>query len=136
MPSTLHCMARLFNRWELLSILLDNPVVTVAIYGCGTVNHSSRTSAGNILLYLQLFCLVHGSTLTNITLLKLPTCSMYYRQHSIFTKGSTLNHSFNQCGITSSSNFRQHVNFLLYIGGDGRADSPGYSAKYVSLTYI
>ena len=25
----------------------------------------------------------------------------------------TLNHSFNQCETTSSSNFRQHVNFLL-----------------------
>ena len=28
------------------------------VYECGTANHSSRTSAGNIPLYLQHFCLV------------------------------------------------------------------------------
>ena len=58
MPSTWHCMARLLNRWELLSVLLDNPVATVTVYGCGTANHSLRTPVGNILLHLRLFCLV------------------------------------------------------------------------------
>ena len=64
-----------------ISILLDNSVVTVAMYGCGTANHSSRTPAGNVLLYLQLFVLVG---LTNVTLLKLPTCSMHVLQTTFY----------------------------------------------------
>ena len=135
MPSTLHCMARLFNRWELLSALLDNPVVTVAMYvEQPTIHQEHQLEICSIISEAFLFS-AWVYTDKRYTF-KTP----YIRVACItdnFTKGSTLNHSFNQCGTTKQQQLSSACELpLIQLVVMEELTALDILAPMVSLTYV
>ena len=103
------------------------------MYGCGTVNRLLRTNQ----LLLSAAILFGGSTLTKVlhflNCLRVAcitdrTFYLHQRQYLEPSVQSVWNHKQQQ--LLSA------CELPLIIGGDGRADSPGHSAKYGSYGII